>query len=176
MRRLLIVLPLIFVPIGCQTKESLEEENNSPRLVHYESDEERNLRLGNRDNSIRKYFESDEKGIGEYGTERNIFKTDEALEVSQALAKREDVRQAQVATSPTQIVAFVILKDFQNPNVAKSIEEEIQNISPHKDIYIYTDQLHYNRVEDLKSSMRARQIGDDLERFFEEFLNIKIKD
>lgn len=176
MKRLLVITLLLVVPIACKSQQATEEENTSPKLIHYESEQERNLRLGNKDNNIRKYIESDEIGIGEHGTERDIFKTEEALEVAQALAKRKEVRHAQVATSTTQIVAFVLLKDFQNPNIAKSLEEEIARINPQKDIYIYTDQLHYNRVEDLKSSMKARQIGNDLQRFFEEQFNIDIKD
>lgn len=161
---------------GCQGKETIQHEDDPKNLVYYETEDEKHIRLGNDKDPMKKYLQSDEKGIGEGGTEQNIFKTDEALIVAQRLSKREEVRQAQVASSPTQIVVFVLLRDYQNPNIAKTLEEEIRMLSPHKDIYIYTDQRHYNRVEDLKSSMKARQIGNDLQRFFEEQFNIDIKD
>jgi len=171
-----IIICLGIILIGCQGKETIQQEDDTRNLLYYETGDEKQVRLGNDKDPMKKYLQSDEKGIGEGGTEQNIFKTDEALIVAQRLSEREEVRQAQVASSPTQIVAFVLLRDYQNPNIANALEEEVRKVSPHKDIYIYTDQLHYNRVEDLKSSMKARQIGNDLQRFFEEQFNIDIKD
>ena len=167
---------MILLLIGCNNTNDSKGDNNTIGTNDRPSDTEENSVLDPSNKPIIEYIESDEKGIGERGTERNFFESDEALAIAQALSSRTDVRHAHVATSDTQVVAFVLLKDYQNHHIAEDLEEEVRKISPDKDIYIYTDKVHYNRVEDLKSSMRARQIGNNIERFIERYFNVEIED
>lgn len=171
--RLIIYIFMLFLLIGCNQAETESQEPISPDQVRYDKEIERD---DSNNHPLRQYTESEEKGISEYGTKREIFRTDEALRVTQLLSERDDVRHAHVATSDTQVVAFVLLKDYEDHHIAKTLEEEVKTIVPDKDIYIYTDKNHYNRIEDLKSSMKPRQIGKDLQRFFEKYLNLDIKD
>lgn len=173
---MIMVIAISLLTIGCQNKTKDQKTEESIDYIFYETEEEKQIREGKDENRIRQYLQSDEKGIGEDGTKRNIFKTDEALYVTQILSERKDVRHAHAASSPTQIVVFVNLKDYQDPHIAKRLEEEVRKVSPHKDIYVYTDQIDYNRMEDLKSSMKARQTGNNIQRFLEEQLNLDIKD
>lgn len=171
----IIFLILLLLVTGCNEEAREIKKESTTQFVRYETEEKRNPREEDLDNSLKKYTQSEERGISKDGTKHEIFKTEESMEITQLLSRREDVRHAHVATSRTQVVAFVLLRDFQNPHIAKDLEEEIRTITPEKDIFIYTDKKHYNRIEDLKSSMGARQIGDNLQQFFEENLNIRIK-
>lgn len=179
--RLIIFVFSLFLIVGCNNTNTGQnddrEQSNGTDYLYYETDQEKMERLGSQNASpIKDYLQSNEKGIGKDGTERNIFETDEARKIAQELALRDDVKQTQIATTDEQVVVFVLLNDYQDPNIAKSLEEDIKKITPNKKILVYTDKLHWNRLKDIDSSMRARDIGNDLEKFLEENFNIHIKD
>lgn len=178
--RLISIFVISLFIVGCQNGQLGRESNDHKPLstepIHYEKGEDPNEQLDTHNSPMKPYLQSDEKGIGKDGTERNIFETDEALEIAQKLSLRDDVKQTQVATTDDQVAVFVLLRDYQNPQIAKSIEQDIRAITPNKEIFVYTDKIHWNRLKDLDSSMRARKIGNDLEKFLEENFNIEIKD
>lgn len=176
-----VILLIVFAIIlsACQMNDEGRKDSNKQfqtERIHHDPEQTNDENRDVKDSPMKQYLQSDEKGIGKGGTQRKLFQSDESLKITQILSERDDVKQAQVATTDNEVAAFVLLRDYQNPDIAESLEADVEKIAPQKDIFIYTDKTHWNRLKDLDSSIRARDIGNDLEKFLEEHLNIEIKD
>lgn len=175
MRSFILVIAITILFMGCSpgaNEKSKQKSDDFADRVH----DKTNDRTQQENYDPIKYIQSDEKGIAKDGTKHNIFETDEARAIAQELSARKDVKQTQVATNDEQVAVFVLLHDYQDPDIAKSLEKDIHKISPNKEIFVYTDKVHWNRLKDLDSTIKARQIGDNLEQFLEKYFNLDIKD
>src|SRR5699024_10530756 len=123
----------------------------------------------------KKYYQSDEKGIGTDGDEENIFATKETREITQLLAKREDIRDSQVVSLRDRVVLVLMTDTNKVTNdMVQTITNEVEKITPTKQVLIYTDEYHWNRMKDLDAGLKQRKIGESAEEFIEKYFNINI--
>lgn len=155
-------------------QESQENLNTQP--INYETKKEQNGRLGVNKKPNKDYYQSNEKGIATDGKENNVFVTKEAREISQLLAKREYINQIQVATMDERVVVSVTLNDYTLSNAAGMIKRDVEKVVPNKEIIVYTDELHWNRMKDVNASLKQREIGENVEEYLEKHLNINVED
>lgn len=178
MYKMLSVFLIMFIAIGCTNNNDAQMDNNNNKEP---------MQISNRDDNQsdpydvekspnKKYYQSDERGIGEDAENQDIFSSEESLMVQQHLQKRKDVRQAQVATFEDRVIAFVMLNPQQNDQTDSEIKDETQRLIPEKEIVIYTDEYHWNRMKDLKAGLTQKKAGERVEDFFEELFNVEIKD
>ncbi|MGM8364697.1 YhcN/YlaJ family sporulation lipoprotein [Virgibacillus sp. W0181] len=169
----------LFVLTGCANgNDDAEQKINetNPDLIRYESKEEQNARFGINEYADKDYYQSDEKGIALDGNESKLFNSKEARLITQKLHKRTDIKQSQVATIEDTVIVSVTLKDYTNDNITNSIKQDVQEIVPAKEVIIYTDDIHWNRMRNLQSGLKQREIGENLEHYLEDNFNIRLKD
>lgn len=171
-----LVLLGIFTACTNNNAEQHQQEDSNVQPIRYESNKEENERLGINDYADKDYYQSDEKGIAHDGNERNIFHSDESLLVAQKLGERPDIKQYQVAVYENYVIVFTILQDYVNDDIAESIEQDVKEVLPSKEVAVYTDEYHWNKMRHMQAGFKQRQIADDLEHYLEENFNIKVKD
>lgn len=174
MRILLFIMASIIVMTGCMNNEQLGSQHElDPKPVRLSTEDNREIVIDRRPSDD--YIESDEEGVGQYGSERNIFNSREERQISQQLAKRKEIMQSRVAITPNRVVVFASLSEYPN-DITKSIEEDVKRFVPDRDVVVFTDEAQWERMKHLDASLKQREIGEDLEEFLEEYFNIDIKD
>ncbi|MGM8212983.1 YhcN/YlaJ family sporulation lipoprotein [Virgibacillus sp. W0430] len=176
---LIWIAAMFMLFVGCsngQKDTSQEKEGTNPNPIRYETKEEYNARHGINDYADKDYYQSDEAGIAPDGNERNIFNTEESLLIAQTLQRKTDIKQAQAALVDSKIIVFVTLNDYTNDNISNNIRQIVQEIVPEKEVIIFTDEIHWNRMRHLQAGLKQREIAENLEHYFEENFNIRIKD
>lgn len=126
-------------------------------------------------NPSKDYIQSNEEGVGQHGTEREIFNSRESRQISQQLAKRKEISQSRVAVTPNRVLVFASLNEYPN-DITKQIEKDVEPFVRDKQIVVFTDEAQWERMQHLDSSLRQREIGEDIEQFLERYFNIDIKD
>lgn len=124
------------------------------------------------------YLQSDEKGVGQGGIENNFYENDEAREISQYLAKKEDVMQYYVAPFDDRVVITVEFRDPHEDieNRGKELQDDISQLTPDKDVIVYTDEYSWNQMNQIKAGNAQREAGESAEEFIERMFNVDIKD
>src|SRR5699024_6517275 len=112
----------------------------------------------------------------------DIFTTKESAEIADHLTKRNDVIQAQVATTEERVIVGVMLNKHDKQQTDKDqkkiaeIEKSVQKLEPYKEIIVNTDDAHWNQLKDLNSSLKQLNASENVEKYIEKFLNIDVKD
>lgn len=169
---------LLSMCTACTNNNNAEQnqQEDNVQQIHYESKKEENERLGINDYTDKDYYQSDEEGIAHDGNERNIFHSKESLLVAQKLGKRPDIKQYQVAVYENYVIVFTILNDYVNDDIAESIEQDVKEVLPSKEVAVYTDEYHWNKMRHMQAGFKQREIADDIEHYLEENFNLNIKD
>lgn len=178
-QKIIWIAGMVFVAVGCTNENndtSTESDVDDSKLIRYETKEEQNERLGINDYGTKDYYQSDEEGITPDGNERILFDNKESLLIAQKLEKRPDIKQAQVATVDDNIIVFVTLKDYTNDNITNNIKSVVQEIVPNKEIIIFTDDIHWNRMRNLQAGLKQKEIGENVEQYLEQHFDIQLKD
>lgn len=180
---------LVFIVGGCTNtnsdgkKETNKESPNSDP-ISYETQQGNKDRGGVREHSLEEqagYSQHDQDNVNHGEANRDntdIFTTQEAEEISRRLTRRRDITQAQVATTEDRVIIGVILKKQQtgNQKLISDIEKEVQQFAPDKEVIVYTDDTHWNKMKDLDKGLKRNNSGEDVEKYIENFLNMDIKD
>ena len=162
--------------IGCTNMNTDEKNetgsnNETTHPINYETKEQEQNRLGvNKQNTNENdYYKGDNPERINSGKDGNhntdIFTTDEAKKISEQLSKRKDIKQTQVATTEKSVIVGIMLneqsKQIDNQNIVNDIEKEVSKLSPNKEIVVYTDNIHWNQMKNLDSTIRNKDNGDN---------------
>ncbi|WP_010531111.1 YhcN/YlaJ family sporulation lipoprotein [Lentibacillus jeotgali] len=173
-----ITIPAVsFLFIGCaqyETGEEGSEEHMNSQLINYETEKEQNERLGREDQGIDEqggYLQSEQKELndGDEDAQSDLFTNEMSMSISKHLKNRKDVRQAQVAVSEDRVVVGVMLTDQAPSDMRERIEQEVQDMVPTKEIYVYTDDIYWDRMRN--KDARPDQLNGDMREFLREFFN-----
>ncbi|TFJ94001.1 YhcN/YlaJ family sporulation lipoprotein [Lentibacillus salicampi] len=167
----------LFLLIGCAQYESGEQDsgqNMNSQPIHYESEKEHNERLGAEDQGIDEdggYPQSEQKELnnGDRNGQSDKFTNEMSLNISNHLKQRNDVRQVQVAVSEERVVVGIMLSDHAPPDMRERVEQEVQEMVPNKEVYVYTDEIFWDRMRN--KDARLDQINGDTREFLREFFN-----
>jgi|SRR5690625_2739515 len=184
-----LVILTVFVG-GCTNmnsdgKRETTQENPNTHPINYEPKKEQQDRLEDRVNppSKQKHQQNQERYADQIGNEdMDIFTTKESAEIADHLTKRNDVIQAQVATTDDRVIVGVMLNKHDKQQADKDqkkiaeIEKAVQKLEPDKEIIVYTDDAHWNQLKDLNSSLKQSNAGENVEKYIEKFLNVDVKD
>jgi len=192
--RMKIIVTLVILAVfavGCTNENSdgkreTTQENSNTHPINYEPKKEQQDRLEDRVNppskqkhqQNQKRYHADQSG----NDNMDIFTTKESAEIADHLTKRNDVIQAQVATTEDRVIVGVMLNKHDKQQTDKDqkkiaeIEKSVQKLEPHKEIIVYTDDAHWNQLKDLNSSLKQSNAGENVEKYIEKFLNVDVKD
>lgn len=97
----------------------------------------------------------------------DAFTNEESIQISKTLEHKHDIMQAQVASTEDRVIVSLILNDHTDHEVTGKLQREIQEMVPDKQIIIYTDDPHWERMKNMDTKLKAHQFGDDILDFFD---------
>lgn len=165
----MVLLLLIIVLTACtNTKEEAQDnhDNNNTGIqpMHFETDKKAENRNNGEDNQRQQ-----RQNKTRYS---DVFTNEESIMLSEKLEKRKGINRAQVASTDERIIVAVMLSDHSDHNITKKIEADIKEIIPDKQIVIYTDDTHWERMKNLDARLESKNIGNDVEDNLKELFNI----
>lgn len=173
------ILALTMLLVGCTNTDDNTEntnENSSTQPIHYETEGEQKDRLNTRDQSIGEqggYPQSDQEGAnssdyrGGYSDE---FTNEETEKLSKQLKDRKDIVQAQVASTDGRVIVAVILKEkYTDHDIKGSIESEVSEAIPDKEIVVYTDEVYWDQAKNLDARSGSNNKDYNTEDYIEDF-------
>lgn len=173
MRTILLIISIVLLT-ACMNNEELGSQRDiDPKPERISTIDNKQIVIDKHPSDD--YIKSDEEGIGQYGTERNIFNSREERQISQQLAKRKEIMQSRVAITPNRVVVFAQLSEYPN-DIVKEIEKDVERFVTDKQIVVFTDEAQWGRMKHLDAGLEQREVGEDLEQFLERYFNIEIKD
>ncbi|QKY69569.1 YhcN/YlaJ family sporulation lipoprotein [Lentibacillus sp. CBA3610] len=160
--------------IGCaeyETGDNGTQDNMNSQPIKYETQEEQDERLGTESDEQKTYPDNKYKDIneGDSGKNTDKFTNEMSLSISNHLKQRHDVRQAQVAVTDEKVVVGVMLTDQAPPDMRDLVEEEVQQLVPNKDVYVYTDDIYWDRMRNKDAELD--QLNGDVREYLREFFN-----
>ncbi|UJL44955.1 YhcN/YlaJ family sporulation lipoprotein [Virgibacillus sp. NKC19-16] len=177
------LLALTMLLVACTNTDTNDDtqnsnENSTSQPIHYETEEEQKNRLNTRDQTIGEqggYPQSDQDGVnssnysGGYSDE---YTNEETEKLSRQLKDRKDIVQAQVASTDDRVIAAVILKEkYIDHDIKGSIESEVSEAMPDKEVIVYTDEAYFDQMKDMDarrgSDNKNYNIEDYIKDFFE---------
>lgn len=102
----------------------------------------------------------------------DAFTNEESVELSKRLEKQKNIVKAQVASTEDRIIVAVMLNDHSDHNITRKIESEVKKTNPDKQIVIYTDDSHWDRMKNLDARMKSGSIGNGFEDNIKGLFNI----
>ncbi|WP_430785037.1 YhcN/YlaJ family sporulation lipoprotein [Virgibacillus flavescens] len=171
--KLKILFLTIFVLVAGCTNDGKNESDNttSPETqpLHYETENERNARLGIRKKSLGEqggYPQTQQleinRGDVETGNNTDIFTNEQSIQISNHLKKLREIKMAQVAISEEKVIVSVMLNEHNNHDVNRMIENEVRKFEPNKTIVVYTDDKHWDRMSNLSARLKQAKLPNDL--------------
>src|SRR5699024_3917305 len=173
-----LILPVLSILLfGCAQYETGEEgsqENMNSQPINYETEQEQDERLEREEQGIDEqggYLQSEQKELndGDENAQSDLFTNEMSMSISKHLKERKDVRQAQVAVSEERVVVGVMLTDQAPPDMRERVEQEVQEMVPTKEIYVYTDDIYWDRMRNKDAQLD--QLNGDMREFLREFFN-----
>ncbi|WP_170875264.1 YhcN/YlaJ family sporulation lipoprotein [Virgibacillus pantothenticus] len=169
--------------IGCADGQQGENHanpntDNQTQPIHYETEKERNERLNIREQSIGEkggYPQSKQENINESNFNSGYsdpFTNEEAIMITEALQKKRQIVQAQVASTNDRILIGVILSTHVSGDIGNEIKKEVKKLLPdsNKEIIIYTDDTHWEKMRNLDARLEAKDNGENMEELINRFL------
>ncbi|MFD1850161.1 YhcN/YlaJ family sporulation lipoprotein [Oceanobacillus bengalensis] len=174
--RKLLLVGLIFILTACgndNAESETKQYNTQP--INYDTPLEQDGSLDRQEESIGEkggYPQSEQRGVNasDYeGDYTDPFTNDETIFITEELRKDKDIIQAQVASTDDRIIVAVMLREYYNEADTEEIKEKIRRIVPDidKEIIVYTDDIHWNRMKDYDARNESHEIGDNIEEIFE---------
>ncbi|GAA0442515.1 hypothetical protein GCM10008983_19490 [Lentibacillus halophilus] len=172
-----VVIPLMsFVLIGCGTDDDRQQtqDNNDTQPINYETEQERKDRQGVEDENIGErggYPQTEQKRLndGDENAQSDSFTNEMSMSIADQLKQKRKVKQAQVAVADDRIVVGVMINASAPPDMRERLEKEVQNMVPEKEVYVYTDDIFWDRMRNKDS--KPDQLNGDMEEFMREFFN-----
>ena len=173
--RFIGLLLIVLLSAGCSNDENNEASNNDvqPQTINYETKNEQNARLGIQDQTIGErggYPQTDQDDInrGDSALRDNadIFTNEQSKKIANRLMKRQDIKAAQVAITDDKIVIGLMLNDHGDHNITKGIKEDVRKFDQEKTIIVYTDDIHWDRMSNLKARHEQSNLTENIKKFF----------
>ncbi|MEW9675883.1 YhcN/YlaJ family sporulation lipoprotein [Lentibacillus sp. L22] len=153
-------LLLLFGCSNTNTDNNGTAQNDNPKTqsINYETNHERNDRLGINDQSIGDrggYPQNDQSGTnasnGHKGKYSDNYVNEKSDQIYQRLINYREIKQAQVAIADDKVIVALMLNDYNDQNVRDLVVNEVKKVEPDKEVVIYTDDIHWNRVQNMKA-------------------------
>ncbi|WP_099158639.1 YhcN/YlaJ family sporulation lipoprotein [Virgibacillus ndiopensis] len=173
-----IIIAFLFGCANTNQDENAQDNNVETQPLHYETNEEQKDRQGVKKESVGEkggYKQSDQKGTN--ASERNsgnytdIFTNEETKEIYRHVTGLKEVKNAQIASTEEKVIVAVMLNEHSNHNVQAVIEQEVKKFAPDKTIVVYTDDIYWDRMSNLKSRLKAGNGGNEFQEQMEKFFN-----
>ncbi|NWO13295.1 YhcN/YlaJ family sporulation lipoprotein [Virgibacillus sp.] len=178
----IILLSLAFIVLGCTNEEAEydyqhhEKDNTQP--IHYETDKERKDRLNIREETVGEkggYPQSKQDNINRSDFKSGYadpFTNEESKLIAEALRDHKQISQAQVASTADRILIGVKLNTHVTDDVGEDIKKEVKQLLPqaNKEIIIYTDDAHWEKMKNLEARIEAKDNGKKMEEFINQFV------
>ncbi|WP_010651031.1 YhcN/YlaJ family sporulation lipoprotein [Oceanobacillus massiliensis] len=178
---LLSLMLILLLAAGCTNGERTQQtsdinDGGSIQPIHF-------------DRKDRDIYNKDESSIGEQGgypqSEQKMandadfsnytdaYTNEESIRISEELQQRKDIIQAQVASTDDRIIVAVMLQERFNLEVP-DVEEYVREIVPDtdKEIIVYTDEIHWDRMKNLDARLGAKNSGEGVEKFIEDLFQL----
>lgn len=172
----------VLLASGCSNDNNNEasKNNNQPQTdtINYETESEQNERLGLREQSIGEqggYPQTDQdnlnRGDNTTGNNTDVFTNEQSKKIADLLMKRQDIKAAQVAVTDEKIVIGVMLNDHSDHDITKGIKEDVRKYEPNKTIVVYTDDINWDRKNNLRARLNQSNLSVDIKEGIKEFFN-----
>lgn len=176
--KLLLGLVTLLLTTGCgnDTEEGKSETNNSYQPINYETPEEQTKRstkdktigeLGGYPQSDQEYVNEGDKNINSKNEDR--YTNEKTMLISEYLAERKEIVQAQVSETDDRIIVAVITPDNEYfPKLNDVIEKEVKRVVPDKQVVVYTQAIWWDRMRNLNSSPNDldEKLNQNMDEFF----------
>lgn len=175
-----LLLFTIFTVACGNTNENTQdtEDNLNTQPMHYETEGEQANRLNKRGQTIGEqggYRQSNQEGVNasDYsGGYSDPYTNEETERLATELKNRNDIVQAQVTTLDDRVVVAVKLKEkYVNPNITESLEIDISEMMPDKEIVLYTDQVYWEQRKNLNARSGSEENYYDVEDYITDFFH-----
>lgn len=163
----IIIMSFIFVFLTACTnaRDNTEsnKENTNTEPINYEMEGEREERLNIQGNDKQKTYPEQRYS--------DAFTNEESIMLSKELERRRDVTKAQVASTDDRVIVAVMLQDHADHNITKKLRKEIEKMIPDKQVIIYTDDTHWDRMKNIDAKMGTKNIGNENRNKIKDFFN-----
>src|SRR5699024_9616532 len=130
--------------------------------MHYETDKEQQERHNERPETIGDrggYPQSDQRDTNA-SEDRDGRTTDpyvnEATEkIYDQISDFKEIKQAQVTATDQKVIVALMLNDYNEETVRDKIVKEVEKVDPDKEVVIYTDDIHWNRMRNARSRLKS---------------------
>lgn len=169
----------VLVVGGCSTEGNNEasQNNDQPQTINYETQGEKNERLGLGDQSIGEkggYPQTDQddynRGDNTIGKNTDLFTNEQSKKIADRIMQRQDIKAAQVAITDDKVVIGVMLNDHSDHDITRAIKQDVRKIEKNKTIVVYTDDNNWDRMSNLKAKLKQstlpKDIKDDMKDLF----------
>lgn len=175
------LLFVVLVVTGCNNvdnNEATDDEKIQSQPLHYETKDEQNERLGLRDQTIGEkggYPQSEQKELNRgdttAGDNKDAFTNEQSKVIADHLSERLDIKLAQVALTNEKIIVAVMLNGHTNHEISGDIKQEVRNFEPNKTIVVYTDDIYWDRMVNLKARLNQSNFPDDIKEDMKRLFN-----
>lgn len=174
------IIPITFILLLTVACSSVNEDGNNgegikTQPINYETDQERKDRLNTRDKTIGEkggYPQSKQEGVNASDFHKGYsdpFTNEESELISKQLKEKKEIVQVQVAATDERIIVAVILSEKADPEIKKTIQEEVESIAPDKQITVYTDEVHWDHMKNLDARKGSEKREYDIEEYIDDF-------
>lgn len=155
----------LLVLFGCsntnETGQNTGKDNDDTQPIHYETDKEQQERQNLRPETIGDrggYPQSDRRDTnaseGKHEDFSDPYVNKETGEIYDRITRFREIKQAQISTTDDKVVVALMLNDYNEENVRDKIVDEVQKVEPNKEVVIYTDDIHWNKMRNSRSRMK----------------------
>lgn len=180
------IIAAFFTMVACANDNGANEDaqreidNKNTQPIHYETNQEKKERLHVRDQTIGEkggYPQTHQDKANDANNKNgytDVFTNEEAQMIAETLQNKREIVQAQVASTDDRIIVGVILQAHaKQKDSAQQIKKEVKKLVPNTDkqIIVYTDDIHWDRMKNLDARLKAKNNGDKIEQYINEFIN-----
>lgn len=157
----------LLILFGCSnptdTGENAGQDNHpDTQPMHYETDKEKRDRQNERPETIGDrggYPQSDQRDTNASDNQQENSTdpyVDEATDkIYDKISQFKEIKQAQVTATDEKVIVALMLNDYDEETVRNKIVKEVQKVEPNKEVVIYTDDIHWNRVRNSRSRLKS---------------------
>lgn len=157
----------LLILFGCSnpngTEENAEQDHHSDtQPIHYETDKEQQERQNERPETIGDqggYPQSDQRDTNssevrdENATDPYVNESTD--KIYDKISQFKEIKQAQVTATDEKVVVALMLNDYDDETVRDKIVKEVKEVEPNKEVVIYTDDIHWNRMRNSRSRLKS---------------------
>lgn len=173
---------LCFALVGCADDNNNnahgDQDGVNSQPINYETQQEQEERLGNEGENKNqdKYPKSDQKELnrGDRSGQSDLYTNEMTMSISDKLKKRKHIQQAQVTMTKDKLVVAVIISEYAPSNIGDKVEEEVREMAPNKEVVVYTDDPHWDRMRNKDAQLD--QLKGGVKEFLNEFFNRERED